>query len=70
MSNPIILHTRSERANNANLCTQKKVAKNSDHAASVVAHAHILADHVTHSISYSQETHYLSCGSQNKAPIV
>ena len=41
--------------NNANLCTLKKVAKNNDHAASVVAlvhtHAHILADHVTRSIS-------------------
>ena len=39
--------------NNANLCTPKKVAKNNDHAASVVAlvHVHILADHVTCSIS-------------------
>ena len=41
--------------NNANLCTPKKVAKNNDSAASVVAlvhtHTHILADHVTHSIS-------------------
>ena len=39
--------------NNPNLCTPKKVAKINDHAASVVAlvHAHILADHVTRSIS-------------------
>ena len=41
--------------NNANLCTPKNVAKNNDHAASVVAlvhtHTNILADHVTRSIS-------------------
>ena len=45
--------------NNANLCTPKNVAKNNDHAASVVAlvHAHtnILADHVTRSISLASK---------------
>ena len=41
--------------NNVNLCTPKKVAKNNECAASVVAlvhtHAHILADHMSRSIS-------------------
>ena len=41
--------------NKANLCTPEKEAKNNDRTASVVAlvhaHTHILADHVTCSIS-------------------
>ena len=45
-----VLHSSS----NANLSTWKKVGKNNDRTASVVAleHAHILADHVTRSIGY------------------